>query len=174
MCKEKYAKEIDSIVFPGIQGGPLMHIIAAKAVCLYEASQPEFYSYQKQVILNAKALSNKLKQNGFKIISDGTDNHLILVDVSIKGLTGKECQTALDIAGITINKNTIPFDMKSPFQASGIRLGTPAVTTRGMKENEMEIIADYITTVLNNINDKEILMDINNKVKQFICNYKIE
>ena len=173
MCKSKYAKEIDAMVFPGIQGGPLMHIIAAKAICLYEASLPEFHTYQQQVIFNARALSNRLKNNVFKIISDETDNHLILVDVSIKGLTGKECQTALDLAGITINKNTIPFDTKSPFQASGIRLGTPAVTTRGMKESEMIIIADYISTVLNNINDKYILLDINNKIKELVTKFPL-
>ena len=173
MCKEKYAKEIDAMVFPGIQGGPLMHVIAGKAICLYEASLPDFHTYQQQVIFNAKALANRLKYHGFKIISDGTDNHLILVDVSIKGLTGKECQIALDIAGITINKNTIPFDTKSPFLASGIRIGTPAVTTRGMKEPQMELIADYIAIVLNNINDKNILIEINNKVRQFISNYPL-
>ncbi len=171
MCKAKYAKEIDSMVFPGIQGGPLMHVIAGKAVCLYEALKPEFNIYQKQVIINAKTLADRLIHHGYKIISGGTDNHLILVDVSVKGLTGKECQTALDIAGITINKNTIPFDTKSPFQASGIRLGTPAVTTRGMKENEMIIIADYINIVLNNINDKDILLDINYKVKELVAKF---
>ncbi len=171
MCKAKYAKEIDSMVFPGIQGGPLMHVIAGKAVCLYEALKPEFNIYQKQVIINAKTLADRLIHHGYKIISGGTDNHLILVDVSVKGLTGKECQTALDIAGITINKNTIPFDTKSPFQASGIRLGTPAVTTRGMKENEMILIADYINIVLNNINDKDILLDINYKVKELVAKF---
>jgi glycine hydroxymethyltransferase len=173
MCKQKYAKEIDSMVFPGIQGGPLMHIIAGKAVCFYEALQPEFSNYQKQVILNAKTLADRLIYNGFKIISGGTDNHLILVDVSIKGLNGKECQFALELAGITINKNTIPFDNKSPFLASGIRLGTPAITTRGMKQEEMIIIADYISTVLNNINDQDILLDINMKIKELIKKFPI-
>ncbi len=168
MCKQKYAKEIDSMVFPGIQGGPLMHVIAGKAVCFYEALQPSFLSYQIQVVLNAKALANRLATHGFKIISGDTDNHLILVDVSVRGLTGKECQLALDSAGITINKNTIPFDTKSPFQAGGIRLGTPAITTRGMKENEMILIADYINIVLNNINDINVLLEINKKVKELV------
>ncbi len=173
MCKAKYAKEIDAMVFPGIQGGPLMHVIAGKAVCFYEALQSDFHTYQQQVILNAKTLAERLIYHGFKIISGGTDNHLILVDVSVKGLTGKECQSALDIAGITINKNTIPFETKSPFQASGIRLGTPAITTRGMKENEMNVIADYISIVLNNINDKNVLLEINNKVKDLTIKFPI-
>ena len=153
LCKAKYAKEIDSTVFPGIQGGPLMHVIAAKAVCLYEALQPEFKTYQEQIIKNAQALAQGLLRNGFRLVSGGTDNHLMLVDVGARGLTGKDCQLALDAAGITVNKNTIPFETRSPFQASGIRLGTPAVTTRGMKETEMAAIADMIA---------EVLLDIKN------------
>src|SRR5205814_2813892 len=133
--------------FPGIQGGPLMHVIAAKAVCLKEALHPSFKTYQEQVIRNAKALAEGMKQNGFRLVSGGTDNHLMLIDVGARGLTGKECQAVLDEAGITINKNTIPFETRSPFQASGIRLGTPAVTTSGMKEPAMADTADMISDV---------------------------
>ena len=121
-------------VFPGIQGGPLEHVIAGKAVCFHEALQPAFKAYQEQIVKNAKALAEGMKRNGYRLVSGGTDNHLMLVDVGAKNLTGKDCQIALDEAGITVNKNTIPFETRSPFQASGIRLGTPAVTTRGMKE----------------------------------------
>ena len=127
LCREKYAKEIDSQVFPGIQGGPLEHVIAAKAVCFHEALQPSFKAYQQQIVKNAAALADGMKRNGYRLVSGGTDNHLMLVDVGAKGLTGKDCQIALDEAGITVNKNTIPFETRSPFQASGIRLGTPAV-----------------------------------------------
>ena len=173
MCKSIYAKDIDAMVFPGIQGGPLMHVIAAKAVCLYEALQPEFRKYQEQVILNAHTLAEGLKSYGFKIISGGTDNHLVLVDVSTKGLTGRECQTALDLAGITINKNTIPFDTKSPFLASGIRLGTPAITTRGMKEPEINIIVELIAMVLNNINNMLIIKNVNNQIKELTTKFPL-
>ncbi len=161
LCKEKYAKEIDSQTFPGIQGGPLMHVIAAKAVCFNEAMQPEFKVYQGQIVKNAKTLADKLLENGFRLVSGGTDNHLMLVDVGMRGLTGKDCQLALDAAGITVNKNTIPFETRSPFQASGIRVGTPAVTTRGMKESEMILIANFITEVLSDIKN----LDIHNKVR---------
>src|SRR5204863_3386644 len=132
LCREKYAKEVDSQVFPGIQGGPLMHVIAAKAVCFQEAMQPAFKQYQQQIVRNARALAEGMKRNGFRLVSGGTDNHLMLVDVGSRGLTGKECQIALDEAGITANKNTIAFETRSTFQASGIRLATPAATTRGM------------------------------------------
>jgi glycine hydroxymethyltransferase len=161
------------MVFPGIQGGPLMHVIAGKAICLYEALQPEFRLYQEQVLLNAKTLAEGLKNHGYKIISNGTDNHLVLVDVSVKNLTGKECQIALDLAGITINKNTIPFDTKSPFQASGIRLGTPAITTRGMKETEVKIIVDLIDKVLNNINDEIIIKNVHNQIKELTTKFPL-
>src|SRR5881409_3691213 len=147
LCREKNAKEIDSQVFPGIQGGPLMHVIAAKAVCFHEALQPSFKSYAAQIVRNAAALAEGLKRNGFRLVSDGTDNHLMLIDVGAKGLAGKDCQIALDEAGITTNKNTIPFETRSPFQGSGIRVGTPAVTTRGMKEPEMAAIADMMSEV---------------------------
>ena len=164
LCPEKYAKEIDSQAFPGIQGGPLMHVIAAKAVCLLEAFQPAFKSYQQQIVHNARALAEGMKQNGFRLVSGGTDNHLMLVDVGSRGLTGKDCQAALDVAGITVNKNTIPFETRSPFQASGIRLGTPAVTTRGMKEPEMAAIADMISEVLLDIKNPESVAKVRQRV----------
>jgi RpiB/LacA/LacB family sugar-phosphate isomerase len=148
LCKEKYAKAIDSQAFPGIQGGPLMHVIAAKAVCFHEALQPSFKAYQEQIVRNAAALASGMTRNGFRLVSGGTENHLMLVDVGARGITGKQSQLALDEAGITTNKNTIPFETRSPFEASGIRLGTPAVTTRGMKEAEMAEIADMISEVL--------------------------
>ncbi len=148
LCREKYAKAIDSQVFPGIQGGPLMHVIAAKAICFHEALQPSFKDYQAQIVRNAVALADGMKRNGFRLVGGGTENHLMLVDVGARGLTGKQSQLALDEAGITTNKNTIPFETRSPFEASGIRLGTPAVTTRGMKEAEMAAIADMISEVL--------------------------
>jgi glycine hydroxymethyltransferase len=148
LCGEEHAKAIDSQMFPGIQGGPLMHVIAAKAVCFHEALQPSFKHYQQQVLHNARALAEGMARNGFRLVSGGTDNHLMLVDVGARGVSGKECQAALDLAGITVNKNTIPFETRSPFQASGIRLGTPAVTTRGMEQPEMAAIADMISEVL--------------------------
>jgi glycine hydroxymethyltransferase len=144
MCKKKYAKEIDKAVFPGTQGGPLMHIIAAKAVALKEAMQPEFDEYQHQIVKNAKALADALMKRGLKLVSDGTDNHLMLLNLSDLGITGKELEELLDEVNITVNKNTIPFDTQSPFVTSGIRVGTPSVTTRGMKEPEMDTIAELI------------------------------
>lgn len=148
LCKEKYAKQIDSAVFPGTQGGPLMHIIASKAVCLKEALSPEFKEYQNQVVKNAKALADRLSENGFRLISGGTDNHLMLVDVMTFGKNGKEVQNLLEGANITLNKNTIPNETLSPFLASGVRIGSPAITSRGMKENECRIIADLITKMI--------------------------
>jgi RpiB/LacA/LacB family sugar-phosphate isomerase len=155
LCRETHAKAIDSQAFPGIQGGPLMHVIAAKAVCLHEALQPSFRDYQNQILRNAKALAEGMQRNGYRLVSGGTDNHLMLVDVGARGITGKDCQIALDGAGITVNKNTIPFETRSPFQASGVRLGSPAVTTRGMKEPEMAAIADMISEVLLDLANKE-------------------
>jgi len=166
LCKEKYAKEIDSQTFPGIQGGPLMHVIAAKAVCLQEAMQPSFKAYQKQVVKNAAALADGMKRNAFRLVSGGTDNHLMLVDVGARGVTGKECQAALDQAGITVNKNTIPFETRSPFQASGIRLGTPAVTTRGMAEEEMAAIADMISEVLLDLKNVAAIGKVRERVRE--------
>jgi glycine hydroxymethyltransferase len=166
LCKEKYAKEIDSQTFPGIQGGPLMHVIAAKAVCLHEALQPPFKAYQKQVVKNAAALAEGMKRNGFRLVSGGTDNHLMLVDVGARGVTGKDCQAVLDQAGITVNKNTIPFETRSPFQASGIRLGTPAVTTRGMAEAEMAAIADMISEVMLDLKNTDAIGKVRQRVRE--------
>ena len=148
LCKEQYAKQIDKAIFPGIQGGPLMHVIAAKAVCFHEALQPAFKEYQKQIVANSKALANGLQEQGFRLVSGGTDNHLMLIDVKSKGITGKEAEKMLDDANVTVNKNTIPFETESPFVTSGIRVGTPAVTSRGMKEAEMAEIAAIFETVL--------------------------
>ncbi|WP_370816120.1 serine hydroxymethyltransferase [Veillonella sp.] len=156
LCKEKYAKAIDKAIFPGIQGGPLMHVIAAKAVAFGEALQPEFKVYAQQVIDNAKALAAALQEKGLTIVSGGTDTHVMLVDVRNTGLTGKEAEHLLDEVGITCNKNTIPFDPASPFVTSGIRLGTPALTTRGLQVKDMEEIADIIATVLKNPEDKAV------------------
>ncbi len=173
LCGEKFAKEIDSQVFPGIQGGPLMHVIAAKAVCFHEALQPEFKTYQQQIIQNAKALAEGMASNRFRLVSGGTDNHLMLVDVGARGLTGKECQIALDEAGITVNKNTIPFETRSPFQASGIRLGSPAVTTRGMKESEMAAIADMICEVLLDIKNLDTAHRVRGRVRELTARFPL-
>ena len=173
LCREKHAKEIDSQAFPGIQGGPLEHVIAAKAVCFHEALQPGFKSYQQQITLNAAALAEGMKRNGYRLVSGGTDNHLMLVDVGAKGLTGKECQNALDEAGITVNKNTIPFETRSPFQASGIRLGTPASTTRGMKEAEMAAIADMISEVLMDIKNVEAAHKVRVRVRELTAKFPL-
>jgi glycine hydroxymethyltransferase len=164
MCEEKFAKQIDATVFPGVQGGPLMHIIAAKAVCFHEALQPEFRDYQRQVVINAKALAAGLTKHGYRITSGGTDNHLMLVDLRPKSLNGKEAQETLDRAGITVNKNAIPFDTSSPFKPGGIRVGTPAVSTRGMKEEEMLEIADLVAEALEKRADAGALEDVHKKV----------
>jgi glycine hydroxymethyltransferase len=156
-CTAKWAKDLDKIVFPGIQGGPLMHVIAAKAVCFHEALQPAFRDYQRQIIANAKVLAETLAGAGFRIVSGGTDNHLMLVDVFSKKVTGKQAQTALEQISITVNKNAIPFDVNPPATASGIRVGTPAVTTRGMKEPEMRRIGGWISEVLHNLENESAL-----------------
>ena len=153
LCREKYAKDLDRTVFPGVQGGPLMHIIAAKAVCFKEAASPEFAAYQQQIVKNAARLAAALQSAGFRIVSGGTDNHIVLVDVFSKGQTGKAAEAALGHAGITVNKNAIPFDQNPPMVASGVRLGTPAVTSRGMGEAEMDQIAEFITLVLSSPDD---------------------
>src|SRR3989475_2120611 len=145
LCKEQYAKDLDRTVFPGLQGGPLVHIIAAKAVCFKEASEPAFKEYQRQIVKNASRLAGALSAAGFRLVSGGTDNHLMLVDVFSKGITGKLAEAALGKAGITVNKNAIPFDQNPPMVASGIRVGTPAVTARGMREGEMELVGEFIT-----------------------------
>ena len=155
LCKEEYAKAIDKAVFPGVQGGPLMHVIAAKAVCFKEALEPEFKTYEEQIVKNAKVLAESLKKYGFKLVSDGTDNHLILIDLRNKHITGKELETRLDEVGITVNKNAIPFDPEKPSITSGIRIGTPAVTTRGFKEGEMEKIANLINETVENYDTKK-------------------
>jgi glycine hydroxymethyltransferase len=173
LCGEKYAKEIDSQAFPGIQGGPLMHVIAAKAVCFQEALQPSFKAYQGHIVRNAKALAEGMKHNGFRLVSGGTDNHLMLVDVGARGLTGRECQIALDQAGITVNKNTIPFETRSPFQASGVRLGTPAATTRGMKETEMAAIADMISEVLMDLKNVEAAAKVRQRVRELTARFPL-
>jgi len=157
LCKEKYAKIIDKAIFPGIQGGPLMHIIAAKAVAFGEALQEDFKTYQQQIIKNAKVLAEGLLKNGFRLVSGGTDNHLILIDVRTKGLTGKKAEALLDDIGVATNKNTIPNDPESPFITSGIRIGTPAMTTRGMKEEDMMEIAEIITLALDESNDRDAI-----------------
>ena len=148
LCREQFAKDVDKALFPGVQGGPLMHIIAAKAVCFKEAMEPTFIAYQKQILANAQALARALTSSGFRLVSGGTDNHLMLVDVFSKGVTGKVAEAALGKAGITVNKNAIPFDQNPPMVASGIRVGTPALTTRGMREAEMEQIGALMARVL--------------------------
>jgi glycine hydroxymethyltransferase len=173
LAKEKYGKEIDSQTFPGIQGGPLEHVIAGKAVCLGEALKPAFKAYQKQVVLNAKALCDAMKKNGYRIVSGTTENHLMLVDVQPQGLNGKEVQETLDLAGITCNKNSIPFDTQSPFKSGGIRLGTPAMTSRGMKEAEMIQIADFIHEAITHRSDPVRLAAIKTKVHQMTSKFPL-
>jgi glycine hydroxymethyltransferase len=154
LCREQYAKDLDRTLFPGIQGGPLMHIIAAKAICLKEAMEPEFREYGRQVVANAKALAAGVTRHGHRVVSGGTDNHLFLIDVNARGLVGSVAQPAFDRAGITVNKNSIPFDPLPPMKAGGIRVGTPAITTRGMREPEMEKIAAWIAEVLDHLGDE--------------------
>ena len=165
LCKAAHAKDLDRSLFPGIQGGPLMHVIAAKAVCLKEAMEPGFVDYQKQIVANAKRLAGGLSNAGFRLVSGGTDNHLMLVDVFSKGLTGKVAEAALGKAGITVNKNAIPFDKNPPMVASGIRIGTPAVTSRGMREAEMDAVADYIARTLASPEDDAVLKMVRSEVE---------
>ena len=172
-CREKYAKEIDAQVFPGVQGGPLMHVIAAKAVALAEALRPEFKTYQQQVVRNAKALCEGMKKNGFRIVSGTMDNHVMLVDLQPKNVTGKEVSEVLDQAGITVNKNAIPFDTQSPFKAGGIRLGTPAVTTRGMREDEMFDIANLIEDAIEHRGDAAKIESIREHVRQITARFPL-
>jgi glycine hydroxymethyltransferase len=164
LCQAKWAKDLDKVVFPGVQGGPLMHVIAAKAVSFKEALQPEFKAYQAQIVANAKALAASLTGEGWRLVSGGTDNHLMLVDVFARGITGKVAEAALDKAGITVNKNTIPYDTNSPMVASGIRLGTPALTTRGMKEPDMEEIGRLIARALAAVDDESALAAVKKDV----------
>jgi len=173
ICQKKYASVIDKAVFPGIQGGPFMHIIAAKAVCFKEASQPEFKEYQRRIISNAKTLARVLKEEGFRLVSDGTDNHLMIVDLSKNGITGREAATILEEAGIIVNKNNIPFDKTPPSVTSGIRLGTPAVTTRGMGSYEMELIGEWISRILHHPQDKNLREKIKEEVEELCEKFPI-
>ena len=171
LCKEKYAKDIDRNVFPGVQGGPLVHIIAAKAVAFHEALQPDFKEYQLQIVKNAKEMANEMIRLGHRIVSGGTDNHLFMIDVFARGITGRDAEKALEAAHITVNKNTIPFDTNPPMKASGIRIGTPAITTRGMKEDEMREVARIIDQILRAPDDESVrqqaITDVNNLTAQF-------
>jgi len=173
LCKEEFAKKINSIVFPGIQGGPLMHVIAGKAVAFKEALEPEFKDYQKQIIKNAKVLSEELASKAFRIVSGGTDNHLMLVDLSNKNITGKEAEKSLDKAGITVNKNLIPFDEKSPFITSGIRIGTPAATTRGMGKDQMKQIAGFIDRAVKDHDNNEKLKEIRAEIMEMLKDFPV-
>jgi len=164
LCKQEHAAAIDKTVFPGMQGGPLVHIIAAKAVCFHEAMQPSFRDYARQIVSNAKVLAETLAAEGFRIISGGTDTHLMLVDVFSKGMLGSEAEKALGDAAITVNKNAIPFDTNPPMKPSGIRIGTPALTTRGMKENEMRQVGRWISEVLHNRTDSAVLAKVRKQV----------
>jgi glycine hydroxymethyltransferase len=173
LCKAAYAKDLDRSVFPGIQGGPLVHIIAAKAVAFEEALQPEFKEYQAQIIRNARALAQAVAGTGFRIVSGGTDNHLFMADVFSKGITGKDGQNFLEAANITVNKNTIPFDTQKPMVASGIRIGTPAVTTRGLREPEMKRIAELIARVLDSKGDAAVIVEVKKGVKELCDRFPI-
>ena len=173
LCKEAHAKTLNSKVFPGMQGGPLMHVIAAKAVALKEAMSPEFKAYQQQIIKNAQALAEGLVSRGFSLVSGGTDNHLMLVDLTNKDITGKDAEAFLDRAWITVNKNTIPFETKSPFVTSGIRLGTPALTTRGMKEDEMRQVASFIAEVVDSKGDDAVIEKVRKEVEALSSRFPI-
>lgn len=168
LCKESLAKAINSSVFPGVQGGPLMHVIAAKAVCFGEALTPQFKAYQHQVMLNAKALAKALQDKGYRLVAGGTDSHVMCLDLRAKGITGKVAEAALDKAGITANKNTIPFDPEKPFVTSGLRIGTPAVTTRGMKEEDMAQVADFIDRAITHHEDEAYLAGVAKEVENFL------
>ena len=173
LCRQKFAKELDKAVFPGMQGGPLMHVIAAKAVALREAQGGEFVAYQKQIVRNAAALAGELAAQGFRLVSGGTDNHLMLVDLTPQGITGKDAARALHAAGITVNKNMIPFDLQKPFVTSGIRLGTPAVTTRGMREEEMKLIARLIARVVRAAGDEKVITSVRGEVAALCAQFPL-
>ncbi|HCJ79742.1 MAG TPA: serine hydroxymethyltransferase, partial [Desulfotomaculum sp.] len=173
LCPEKYESQINRAVFPGIQGGPLMQVIAAKAVALKEALQPEFRAYQRQVVKNARTLANALQRKGYNLVGGGTDTHLILVDLRDKNITGKEAEDVLDQVGATVNKNAIPFDPLPPAKASGIRIGTPAVTTRGMAEQDMEILAEIIHLALHHRNDPQRLAQARQMVEELCRQYPL-
>jgi glycine hydroxymethyltransferase len=173
LAREKYGAAIDKSVFPGVQGGPLVHVIAAKAACLLEAMQPEFVDYQKRVLANARALARGMTDAGFRVVSGGTDTHLLLVDVFSKGIRGREAESALDEAWITANKNTIPFDANPPLNPSGIRLGSPAVTSRGFGEEEMREVAALISEVLNRIGSEEVRAQVRERVRALTTKYPL-
>jgi glycine hydroxymethyltransferase len=173
LCRQEFAAAVDKTTFPGIQGGPLVHIIAAKAVCFHEALQPAFKDYARQVVANAQALAQKLMDEGFRVISGGTDTHLFLMDVFSKGMLGSEAENALGQAGITVNKNAIPFDTNPPLKPSGIRIGTPALTTRGMKEKDMVQVGAWIAEALNNYKDTQVLGRIRRQVHELADAYPL-
>jgi glycine hydroxymethyltransferase len=173
MCKAAFAKELDKLTFPGLQGGPLVHTIAAKAVCLKEAMEPSFKAYQEQVARNAKALAAAVAKRGFRVVSGGTDNHLFLVEVHSRGITGSDAEKSLDRAGITVNKNAIPFDPLPPMKAGGVRLGTPSITTRGMREAEMELIAGWIGDVLEAVGNQEVEARVRKQVAELAAKFPI-
>ena len=173
LCKEEWAKKLNSNIFPGIQGGPLMHVIAAKAVALKEALQPEFKEYARQIVRNAATLAEGLTKRGFNLVSGGTDNHLMLIDFSGSEITGKAAEEALEKAGITVNKNAVPFDTRSPFVTSGIRIGTPAATTRGLKEPEMEMVAGWISRVIENMGNEGVLSEIRGEIKALCSRFPL-
>ncbi len=173
LCKDKFAKKIDSRVFPGIQGGPLMHVIAAKAVALKEAQRPHFKDYQEQILKNSQALAGSLRRQGFRLVSGGTDNHLFLVDLRSRNISGKDAAEALERAGICCNRNLIPFDPSPPTRTSGLRLGTPAVTTRGMKEDEMKLIGGWIGRILDSPDDEELLVRIKGETRELTGSFPV-
>jgi glycine hydroxymethyltransferase len=173
MCKAALAKELDKLTFPGLQGGPLVHTIAAKAVCLKEAAEPTFQTYQQQVARNAKVLAAGIAERGFRIVSGGTDNHLFLIEVHSRGITGSDAEKALDRAGITVNKNSIPFDPLPPMKAGGIRLGTPSITTRGMKEAEMEVVAGWIAEILKQPGNTEVEQRVRKQVAELAARFPV-
>src|SRR4051812_9232868 len=173
LCKKDWAKKLDSAVFPGLQGGPLMHVIAGKAVCFGEALRPDFKAYAAQIIANAQVLAEELTRAGFRLVSGGTDNHLILIDMGSKGLTGKIAEAALGRAGITVNKNLIPFDTRKPMDPSGIRVGTPALTTRGMREDAMRQLAAWMVTVLNAADDAAVAERVRGEIREFVRDYPV-
>jgi glycine hydroxymethyltransferase len=173
LCRAALAKEIDKLTFPGTQGGPLVHTIAAKAVCLKEAMEPSFKEYQKQIVANAKAMANAISKRGFRVVAGGTDNHVFLIEVHPRGITGSDAEKALDRAGITVNKNSIPFDPLPPMKAGGIRLGSPSITTRGMKEPEMELIAGWIAEILTNIGKPDIEQKVRKQVAELAARFPV-
>jgi len=173
LCKREFAKKIDMGIFPGLQGGPLMHVIAAKAVCFKEAMAPEFKAYQKQIVKNARAFSDEMAKLGYRIVAGGTDTHLFLVDLTAKGITGRDAASSLDRSGITVNKNLIPYDKKPPFITSGIRIGTPAVTTRGMKEREMRLIARLADKIISDPDNEKAIQDVKSEVKLLVKKFPL-